>query len=141
MAGDTPYRVVFDTNGIIRGFIFPESIPGQAGFGIDAPFAVDVDGCSRRAYGVMRREKFDRYLSRQRREEVIAGIIRDSKFVTTSTTITVCRDCDDNKCLELAVDGGAAAIVSGDDDLLVLNPFRGISILTPREFLAQFAAT
>jgi predicted nucleic acid-binding protein len=56
--------------------------------------------------------------------------------VEITETITDCRDAKDNKFLELAVSGKADCVVSGDSDLLVLNPFRGISILTPREFLS-----
>jgi predicted nucleic acid-binding protein len=37
--------------------------------------------------------------------------------------------------LELAVNGQATAIISGDQDLLVLNPFKNIPILTVRQFL------
>ena len=35
----------------------------------------------------------------------------------------------------LAVNGRAGAIITGDADLLALNPFRGIPIVTPAEFL------
>jgi predicted nucleic acid-binding protein len=49
--------------------------------------------------------------------------------------IKVCRDEKDNQYLELAIDGQATCIVSGDSDLLVLNPFREIPILTIQEFL------
>ena len=44
----------------------------------------------------------------------------------------------DNNFLELAVNGDADCIVSGDDDLLTLGPFRGIRILTPDGFLEAF---
>jgi predicted nucleic acid-binding protein len=40
-----------------------------------------------------------------------------------------------DKFLELAVSGGATHIISGDDDLLVLHPFRGIAVVTPQAFL------
>lgn len=50
-------------------------------------------------------------------------------------SIRVCRDPDDNKFLEIAVDGHADYIVSGDSHLLSLNPFRGIPIIKPAEFL------
>jgi hypothetical protein len=40
------------------------------------------------------------------------------------------------KFLDLAVGGEASILVTGDDDLLTLNPFRGVRILTPAEFLA-----
>jgi predicted nucleic acid-binding protein len=49
--------------------------------------------------------------------------------------VTDCRDPKDNKFLALAIDGQADAIIRGDDDLHVLHPFRGIPILTPREFV------
>lgn len=49
--------------------------------------------------------------------------------------ITACRDPKDDKFLELAVSGRATHIISGDTDLLTLNPFRGIAILPPRAFL------
>lgn len=49
--------------------------------------------------------------------------------------INECRDPKDNKYLELAVAGEVECIITGDEDLLVLNPFRGIKILTVQEFL------
>jgi predicted nucleic acid-binding protein len=49
--------------------------------------------------------------------------------------IEICRDEKDNQYLELAINGQATCIVSGDSDLLVLNPFREIPILTIQEFL------
>jgi uncharacterized protein len=51
--------------------------------------------------------------------------------------IEVCRDPKDDKLLEIAVEGKADALVTGDDDLLVLHPFRGIPIIGPAEFLRR----
>jgi len=45
--------------------------------------------------------------------------------------------CADDKLLELAVDGRADLIVTGDLDLLELHPFRGIAILTPNDYLQR----
>ena len=59
------------------------------------------------------------------------------QFIDVIEQINECRDPKDNKYLELAVSGKAECIVTGDDDLLVLNPFRGIEILTVQEFLAN----
>jgi putative PIN family toxin of toxin-antitoxin system len=47
----------------------------------------------------------------------------------------VCRDKDDDVVLVTALAGKADVIVTGDDDLLMLNEFRGIRILSPRRFL------
>jgi len=54
-------------------------------------------------------------------------------------TLRVCRDPDDDKLLEIAVVGRADYLVTGDQDLLILDPFQGIPILTPAEFLAALA--
>jgi predicted nucleic acid-binding protein len=51
-----------------------------------------------------------------------------------TTQIAACRDPKDDKFLELAVNGRAEVIVSGDADLLVLDRFHGIPIITPAAF-------
>lgn len=48
-----------------------------------------------------------------------------------------CRDPKDNKFLELAFAGKANCIVTGDKDLLVMHPFRGINIISPFDFIIQ----
>ena len=53
---------------------------------------------------------------------------------------TVCRDPDDDLVLATAVGASATAIVTGDDDLLVLRNYSGIEICTPRRFLEQLDA-
>ena len=84
---------------------------------------------------VLCREKFDCYVRRKIREEFLVAIIQEATLVKVSATIQECRDSKDNKFLELAISGGASCIITGDEDLLVLNPFRGISIVTPKQFL------
>ncbi len=59
------------------------------------------------------------------------------ELVIPKQTVTACRDPKDNKFLEAALAGEADAIVTGDDDLLVLNPFEGVDILHPAELLAR----
>lgn len=63
------------------------------------------------------------------------NFIEECTFIQVSSKLDVCRDKKDNMVLELAKDGNAILIVSGDDDLLSLNPFQGIQIITAREFL------
>ena len=46
----------------------------------------------------------------------------------------LCRDPDDVKILGLAVAANVDCIVTGDKDLLILEKFQGIPILTPRSF-------
>ena len=69
--------------------------------------------------------------------EFLATLVRASELVEVTAVVNVCRDPKDNKFLELAVSGTATHIISGDDDLLSLHPFRGVAILTPQEFVTQ----
>jgi hypothetical protein len=54
-----------------------------------------------------------------------------------ATVEPACRDPKDNLLLALAAVVGAEIIVSSDQDLLVLHPWRGVAILTPVEFLSR----
>ena len=56
----------------------------------------------------------------------------------TDSIAPICRDPDDNLILACARDAVAEYIVTGDDDLLVLKNYEGISILNPREFEKLF---
>jgi predicted nucleic acid-binding protein len=49
-----------------------------------------------------------------------------------------CRDPRDNQFLALALAAEADIVVSSDEDLLVLHPWRGIPVVTPVEFLSRF---
>ena len=63
------------------------------------------------------------------------ALLDASELVEVVDQMQVYRDPEDDKILELAVSGKADYIVTGDDDLLVLNPFQGVSIITPTDFL------
>ena len=56
-------------------------------------------------------------------------LISKATFVTVSTKITLCRDPNDDKFLECAVDGKANFVVSADNDLLTLKVIEGIPIV------------
>jgi uncharacterized protein len=86
---------------------------------------------------VLSRRRFERYLLEEERMRFLAALVREAELVEITETVTDCRDPKDNKFLELAVCGKADCIVSGDKDLLILNPFRGIPISTPKAFLSR----
>jgi uncharacterized protein len=60
-------------------------------------------------------------------------------LVTITESVTECRDPKDDKFLELAVNGAADVIISGDLDLLTLGSFRGIPIITVADFCRRQA--
>lgn len=84
---------------------------------------------------VLLRDKFDGDVDRALRVELLQEYERLCTLVPIAAPIRACRDPRDDKFLEVAVHGLADAIITGDGDLLALNPFRGIAILGPAEYL------
>ena len=76
-------------------------------------------------------------MTEQERLEFLAVLLREATLIQVDVHIGACRDPKDDKFLELAVTGQADCIVSGDQDLLVLHPFRGVPIVTPRGFVEE----
>jgi putative PIN family toxin of toxin-antitoxin system len=74
-------------------------------------------------------------------ESILRAAIRliavRSELVQPNVQIAVCRDPRDDKFLEVAVATKADVIVSGDDDLLTLNPYASIPIVSAGRFLAM----
>lgn len=86
---------------------------------------------------VLSRPRLARFIDPQLREEVIGQLLRDAVQFVPSDRVTDCRDAKDNKYLELAAVAGATLIIASDNDLLVLNPWRGVRILRPAEYLVM----
>ena len=84
---------------------------------------------------VLGRPKFDRYVSLEDRKHFLRLMGRISELGPIIHPVRACRDPKDDKFLELAVNGEASLIVTGDADLLSLHPFQQIAILTPADYL------
>lgn len=69
--------------------------------------------------------------------ETLLGVLHDDLDTVPlgAITVEVSRDPDDNRVLETAILGGAAVIVTGDRDLLVLGTYEGVTITTPQTWL------
>lgn len=59
------------------------------------------------------------------------------KIIKTNTYVEICRDKDDNKFIDCAIEIKAKYIISGDKDLLDIKNYRNISIITVDEFLKK----
>ena len=68
----------------------------------------------------------------------LTDILFTMKMVEPTTHVDICRDPDDNKFIDCAIDGGCIYIVSGDKDLLSLKSYRDIEIVTVSEFLTKY---
>jgi putative PIN family toxin of toxin-antitoxin system len=84
---------------------------------------------------VLSRAKFRKYITDEEREEFLDGFIDRGILIEVVDAVKECRDPKDDKILELSLSGKADLIISGDKDLLVLNPFRSIEIQSVEQFL------
>ena len=132
--------VVVDTNVLVSSALLPESTPGKV---FDHVQLVDTLLFSEPTFEelreVLNRPKFERYLDGVRRDRFLARIRAAGSFVDIQQTVQVCRDAKDDKFLDVAINGGADLIVTGDADLLALHPFEGVEIVTPAAYLARTA--
>lgn len=84
---------------------------------------------------VIFRKKFDKYISDETRFAFLSNFRKAVIWIEIIEQVFDCKDPKDNKFLSLAKEENATIIISGDDDLLVLNPYERITILNSRQFL------
>ena len=131
-------RVVVDNNALVSRLLIPASVPGRAvRKAVDEAQLLVSEATLEELADVLARPKFDPYVSIADRQEFIRLLGRVAELVPITFTVHVCRDPKDDRFLELAINGRADLIVTGDRDLLELNPFQDIPIITPAEYLER----
>jgi uncharacterized protein len=135
----TTPRVVIDTNTFISAAILLHSSPARA---VQAAIASSVLLTSEATWQELRdvllRPKFNKYRAHDVRAKLLLSWQAYFEPIEVTTSLAVCRHSKDDKFLELAVDGRADFLISGDQDLLTLHPFRSIEIITPAAYLDRF---
>ena len=130
---------VSDTNSLISALLIKPSISRQAfDKALDHYRIIISDETAAESDDVAGREKFETYLKVGEREAFEELLHREPQSVEVTETAEASRDPDEDKFLELAVAGEAGVIISGDKDLLVLDPFRDVQIVRPRTFVEEF---
>lgn len=132
-------RVVIDTNVLISAALNPNGTPRAV-----IEYVGSTNGVllfSRETFDELRtrllRSKFDRYVDQEGRVAYLERLAAVSEWVPIAGARLECRDPEDDKLLETAWLGEADYLVTGDRDLLVMSPFRGISILQAADFLGS----
>jgi len=134
----TKERIVLDNNLLISGLLLPASIPGQAfQHALRTSEILVSEATLNELADVLSRKKFDRCVSVKDRQEFLRLLSRVAEIVPATYRIHACRDVKDNMILEVAVNGSADLLVTGDRDLLSLNPFQGIPIVTPLKYVRR----
>jgi putative PIN family toxin of toxin-antitoxin system len=131
-------RCVIDTNVFVSAAVFSPSVPRQAvskalrgGLLLFSEYTMDE------LKEVLFRSKFDRYVSREERTLFLAQLGSVAELVPIIQLVRECRDPKDDKFLEVALNGRADVIITGDADLLAMHSWRGIAILSPAEYLKR----
>jgi putative PIN family toxin of toxin-antitoxin system len=129
-------RFVFDTNTLISAILKPNGTVMQVvNIALQKGILVFSAETKSEIVSVIQRDKFNKYRSLADRSNTVETIFSKGMQLDTKTTdLIMCRDFSDVKFLRLAFEAKADCLISGDADLKVLNPFRGIPILSITEF-------
>jgi len=134
-------RAVIDTNILVRAMLKPAGSVGPVvDFLRDGRYVfLYSDATLNELIDVLGRPRMvHRYgLTAAEVDALCALVILRGELVHPDRAITACRDPKDDKFLEVAVAGRADVIVTSDGDLEVLDPFEGISMISPSEFLRR----
>jgi uncharacterized protein len=127
-------RVVVDTNVFVSAALKDKSLPALAVHVVEQrgtrPKSTATE---RQLFEVLARPYLAPLIPPGTRER-LQKLMTAAETVAITGRVVACRDPMDDKFLELAVNGHAGLIVTGDPDSLVLNPFRGIPIVPPATF-------
>lgn len=132
------YRCVCDTNVLVSGLLTAGTPAKVLDYFLLGPGRLVLSETTANELArILLRNKFDRYVSRPKRREILDEILLSSDFVTPIEFKAVCRDPNDDPLLNAAVAARVDYLISGDKDLRVLGDIEGIPILSPAEFLRE----
>ena len=86
---------------------------------------------------VINRPKFKKYFSKDSVELIYELFDKQGLLIPITSNILLCRDEKDNFLLNLAIDGNADYLITGDKDLLVLNKIKKTEIITISDFILK----
>lgn len=130
---------VIDTNVLISRLLAPRDIAAQAvDRALEGGILLASDATLEEVAAVLSRPEFDPYVPANERQRFIALLGGITRVVPITHKLKACRDPRDDTFLDVALAGGARAIITGDADLLALDPFHGVPIVTPARFLDRY---
>jgi putative PIN family toxin of toxin-antitoxin system len=134
----TRARVVVDTNVLVSRLILPQSLPAKALSRAELEARLLISEATMYELAdALARPKFDRYVSVADRKGFLQLLGHIAEFVPIIQLVRECRDPKDDKFLDVALNGRADVIITGDADLLALHPWRRVAILSPADYLRR----
>jgi putative PIN family toxin of toxin-antitoxin system len=130
--------IVFDVSALVGAAIRRDGVPERAlrralntdHIAVSEPVIAEL-------LDVFARERLRRFLRPEMRDGIVSELFAHGVFFTPDERVRDCRDPKDDMYLELALASDADTLVSSDQDLLVLHPWRGVRILRPADYLAE----
>lgn len=130
-------KIVIDTNVVIQGTFFgsaPRRIITAVANGqlkaVASPEMIEE-------YQEIVEEMIDRKQGKLDKA-ILAPFILELELIEPVSKISVCRDPDDDKFITCAVDAKAVIIVSGDKDLLTIERYGDVEIMTAYDFCKRY---
>lgn len=134
-----PAYIVIDTNALISAGLLPESKTAQVlALAVEHFVIAQNQETWHELETRIARPKFDRYFGESGRLRHLVKIAQSIKNFEVAANVSVSRDKSDDKFIALAIDSGAAIIISGDPDLKDVQTHEGIEILSPSQFFERF---
>lgn len=130
-------KIVVDTNVLISGVFFggfPRKVLSSI---VDRKFTAYATIEIIDEYEEIVQEMNDRkqgYINK----DILSPLIKTMVVIEPVSNIKICRDPDDDKFIGCAKDAHALYIVSGDKDLLALEQYENIQIVTAKEFCEKY---
>lgn len=134
-------RIVFDTNALISAAILPNSVSNQALSIAVEHFEIvtSKDAWEEFAARIQRSKLFHYFGTVPKRDDVVMAINQALTHIQVQSVVNDClADTDDNKFLALALDADARILVTGDQDLLDLHPWRNVHLMRAGAFVRAF---
>ena len=131
--------LVLDTNVLISAALGEGSCRKAYHLALEVGELVRSEDTFLELVATLEKPRLQKYLTAKDKIDFLANFLLSTKPFPIFERIEICQDPGDNMFLELAVSCQAKCIVTGDDDLLRLNPFRTIPIISVSNFINQFS--
>lgn len=136
-----PATIVIDTNVLISAGLLPESKSAQVlALAVEHFVIAQNQATWHELETRIARPKFDRYFGDSGRLRHLIKIAQSMQVFEKSAAVAISRDATDDKFIGLALDSGAAILISGDADLKDVRTHGGIEILSPAQFFERFGS-
>jgi uncharacterized protein len=135
----SPFRIVVDTNLWVSMALGSKTVTGQMQRLIEDPTIALFTSAEQleELTATLAKPRLQKYLTQTRTRHLFDLIWLKTQLVHVTTQAQLCRDPNDDFVINLALDAQADCIITGDDDLLTLNPIGSLEILTLTAFIGR----